>query len=261
MSYTIEVVRDTCCVLDTFLEKDHPLTLAEITQQTELNKNKVFRILATLQECRLVKRTTSGAYCLHVHFLDFVQSINKQLNVVEVSSPVLEGLVNDTGESAFISIIDGIEALCVAARESPQKIRLSAQIGRRLPLYAGASPVVLLAFLHPKDRNELLDKIQLRPYTSQTITDRQNLEKYLAHVREKGYVVTPEDLDEGARGVGAPIRDMTGHVIASVSVAGVANRFTEERIQNYVELVLNGASQISQALGYKDDQSKKVSIS
>jgi IclR family KDG regulon transcriptional repressor len=251
MDYTIEVVRDCCCVLETFLDQDGSLSLARITKDTGLSKNKVFRILATLEECRLVDRTSAGEYRLHVHFLDFGRQVIKDLDVAKVSAPVLEWLVEETGESAFVSIIDDDEALCVVARESPQQIRLSAQVGRRLPLYAGATPTILLAFLAAEERNALLSRIELKPLTPHTITDRNELAKYLEQIRVQGYVVTPEDLDLGARGVAAPIRDHQGQVVASISIAGVASRFTEERIGHYTQLIIEGAGRISQKIGYK----------
>jgi IclR family transcriptional regulator, KDG regulon repressor len=251
MSYTIEVVKDTCRVLDTFLESKDPLSLAELTTRTGLTKNKVFRILMTLEECQLVERLGSSVYSLHVRFLEFGLHVSRGLNVVEVSAPVLEWLVTETDDSAFISIVDGKEALCVASRESENRIRMAAEVGRRLPLYAGATPTVLFAFMPEEKRQAILDEIQLVPLTSQTITDRDQLARHLERIRNQGYVVTPEDLTEGARGVAAPIRDFTGQVIASISVAGVASRFTEERVNRYVELILEASSQISRKLGYR----------
>lgn len=254
MAYTIKVVRDTCLVLEVFLKNNHPLSLAEITNQSFLSKGKVFRILATLEESRLVNRHPNGNYWLHVRFLEFSQHIIKHLAVISVSNPLLDWLVKETGESAFLSIIDGTEALCVAARESPQPIRLSAQVGRRLPLYAGATPTVLLAFASDEKRNELLSQIELKPLTPQTIIDRKSLDLYLEEIRNKGYVVTGEDLDVGARGVAAPIRDSQNQVIASISISGVSNRFTEEHINRYIQLVLEGAAKISEALGHNSNQ-------
>jgi DNA-binding IclR family transcriptional regulator len=252
MAYTIEVVKDTCQVLDTLLASTNPLSLAEITTKSGLTKNKAFRILATLEECQLVQRMESGTYGLHVRFLEFGLHVSRRLNVVEVSAPVLEWLVKETNDSVFVSIVDGSEALCVASRESKQRIRMAAEVGRRLPLYAGATPTVLFAFMPEEKQQAILDQISLEPLTEQTITDRRALIQHLEQIRRQGYVVTPEDLTEGARGVAAPIRDVSGQVVASISVAGVASRFTEERIKRYVALTLEAATQISQRLGYSD---------
>ena len=91
----------------------------------------------------------------------------------------------------------------------------------------------------------------LEPITAETITERATLEKYLTKVRKDGYVITPEDLTEGARGVGTPIRDFSGNVIASLSISGIASHFLDERVERYLSLTLEGAARISKSLGYK----------
>jgi DNA-binding IclR family transcriptional regulator len=227
------------------------LNLKEITELTGLTKNKAFRILATLTECQFIDRTADGNYFLHVRFLEFEHQVSMRLNIVELGGPILDELVAETQESAFISIVDGDMALCVAARESLSQIRLAASAGRRLPLYAGATPIILLAYMPEAERAALLDRIELTPITPETITDRATLDQYLTKVREQGYVLTPEDLTEGARGVGAPIRDFTGKVVASLSISGIAPHFTGERADHYIEVVLAATEKLSRSLGYK----------
>jgi DNA-binding IclR family transcriptional regulator len=165
---------------------------------------------------------------------------------------VLDWLVNETAESIFLSIIDGTEILVVDARESPRSIRLSGKAGGRGPLYAGGTPKVLLAFLPADERRALLKKIELIPLTPYTITNPVDLEQHLCQIREQGYVVTAGDIDVGAHSIAAPIRDYQDRVIAAISIAGPSHRFTDECITAYVKLVLEGAAQISRALGCKD---------
>jgi IclR family transcriptional regulator, KDG regulon repressor len=211
--------------------------------------------LATLQECEFVDRTPDGAYYLHIRFLEFGYEVRKHMNLVDLSLPVLNWLVAETGQSAFVSVVDGTEALCIAARESLSQIRMAASVGRRLPLYAGATPTILLAFMPAAKRDTLLDQIDLVPFTPATITDRARLLAYLEQIYRQGYVFTPEDLTEGAKGVGVPIRDFSQEVVASLSIAGIASQFTAERMPRYLELTLEGAAKISKALGYKTAKS------
>ncbi len=252
--YTIAVLEDAIRVLETFLDGEERLTLARITRESGLTKNKVFRILSTLEKHRFVERDDTGAYRLGVRFLDFGQRVQNQMDLLEASRPVMDWLVQETRETVFLGVIDGQEALCVDMRESPQSIRLYAQVGRRAPLYTGGVPKVLLAFLPDEERQALLDSMELKPITPYTITDRRALEGLLQQIREQGYVVTADDLDEGAHSIAAPIWDHRGRIVAAISVAGPSNRFTEERIQRYLALVREGAARISRALGYRPPQ-------
>jgi IclR family KDG regulon transcriptional repressor len=249
--YTIGVIEDAIHVLETFLNGQECLTLAQITKESGLVKNKVFRILSTLEKHRFVARDEGGHYRLGVRFLGFGQRVRDQMNLLRVSQPIMDWLVAETSESIFLGIVDGVEALCIDARESPRSIRLFAQVGRRAPIYAGGVPKLLLAFMPEEQRNALLDSITLEPLTPYTITDRTVLEELLQKIRQQGYVVTADDLDVGAHSIAAPIRDHQGQVVAAISVAGPSSRFTAEHIDRYLNLVQKGTSQISRALGYE----------
>ena len=161
----------------------------------------------------------------------------------------MDQLVVETGETVFLGALDGRQALCIDARESPQSIRLYARIGRRSPLYAGSIPKLLFAFLPDPVREEWLQELELTPITSYTVTDRDQLRQQLIHIRSQGYAITSNDLDEGATSVAAPIRDHTGQVVAAISVAGPSQRFSEDRIDWILTQVLKGAAEISANLG------------
>jgi DNA-binding IclR family transcriptional regulator len=250
-AYTIAVLKDACRVMDTLLGKDDPLTLTSIAGETGLSKNKVFRILATLEECKLVRRTQQNGYSLHIRFLDFAAQLTRQLDVVVSSSLTLDWLAEQTGESVYLRVIDGTEAICVAVRESSHAIRLFAELGHRAPLYAGATPLVLLAYLPVPERKALLEQIELRPLADQTLTDLDALEEFLGQIRKDGYAVTHNDLTQGASGVAAPIRNFKGEVVAAVAIGGLTSRFTGSRLDDYISSVVTSAARISGALGYK----------
>lgn len=249
--YTIGVVEDTVHVLETFINGKDRLTLAEVTKESGLGKNKVFRILSTLEKHGFVSRDEKGTFTLGVRFLEFGHRVQNQMSLLEASQPVMDWLVNETAETIFLTIIDGTEVFVVDARESPRSVRLSGKAGGRGPIYVGGTPKVLLAFLPKEEREALLEKIELKPITPHTITDLSLLEKYLAQIRADGYIVTSDDLDLGAHSIAAPIRDYKDRVVAAISIAGPSHRFTDECIESYVKFVLKGAAQISRALGCK----------
>ncbi|MDQ4078128.1 MAG: IclR family transcriptional regulator [Chloroflexota bacterium] len=249
-TYTISVLEDAINVLELFIKEDSPLTLTEIHKASGLSKSKAFRILVTLEEHSLVQRDEAGQYLLGPRFLVYGQRVQKQMSLLTASRPVMDWLVQETTESIFLGIIDGTEALCIDVRQSPHSIRLYAEVGRRAPLYVGGVPKVLLAFLPSEERDDLLDEIELVPITSKTIVDRDTIEEILQQIREQGYVVTADDLDEGAHSIAAPIFDQHGNVIAAISMAGPSKRILEGGIARYVNLVREGAARVSHSLGY-----------
>jgi len=249
--YRIAVVEDAILVLETLLQGRDPLSLAELTHRTGLVKNKVFRILATLREHRLVAKDAQGGYALGLRLVEFGERVQERDQLIRSATPVMDQLLEGTQETIFLGVIDGLETLVIAARQSPRSVRLTGAVGRRGPMHTGGTPKTLLAHLPDDERTAMLDRLSLSPVTAHTITDRTKLEILLAEIREQGYVVTADDLDLGAVSIAAPIRDHHGTVIAAMSIAGPVPRFTEETTRRYVDLIISGTQQVSQALGYR----------
>ncbi|MBI5657033.1 MAG: IclR family transcriptional regulator C-terminal domain-containing protein, partial [Geobacter sp.] len=110
---------------------------------------------------------------------------------------------------------------------------------------------VQLAYMTDEELDNYLPTKELKRYTANTITDKDEFKKHLVQVAEMGYAVDNEELDNGVRCVGAPIRDYTRRIIGAVSISGPSMRFTEERVdKELVPLVKRAAEEISSKLGY-----------
>jgi len=249
--YRIAVVEDAITVLETLLQEERALSLSELTQRTGMVKNKVFRILATLDAHRLVMRNSNRAYTLGLRFVEFGEHVRERDLLIQAAAPVMDWLLAKTQETIFLGVIDGLDTLVIAARQSPRSVRLTGAVGRRGPMHTGGMPKTLLAFLPEKEREEMLGKLSLHPITPFTITHRGKLVDLLMQIRSQGYVVTADDLDVGAVSIAAPIRDFTGEVIAAMSIAGPVSRFPDEIAGRYVQLILSGTARVSHALGYR----------
>lgn len=127
--------------------------------------------------------------------------------------------------------------------------RLTAEIGRRVPLYVGGVPKVLLALLPPTEQEDIVGRLRLVPITARTITSRAELRRQLDAIRAQGYVVTADDLDLGATSLAAPVFGPSGELIAGLSVAGPSERFTPQFVDRAVHLTLAAAERIRTALG------------
>jgi IclR family KDG regulon transcriptional repressor len=242
--YTVAVLEDSIQILELLQSQDDGLTLAQITDASGFVKNKVFRILYTLEKHHLVTRDEDGLYWLGMRFLEYGQHVKRQMTLLEASRAAMDWLVQESCETIFLGIVSGTDGLCVATRESPQSIRLFAEVGRRVPLHSGGTTKVLLAYLPDDEQRAALDSFDGQ-------IDRPALEKRLAQVRQQGYAVVVDELDKGAHSVAAPIRDYRGRVVAAVSIAGPSHRFSDEVIERYIRLVQKAAGQISAALGYR----------
>lgn len=250
VDYTVAVLEDAIRILKVLQGQRESMTLAEITAASGFVKNKVFRILYTLEKHHLVERDEEGRYRLGLGVLELAQHVRSQTSLIAACQATLDWLVSETGESIFVGVISGREALCVDARESPQSIRLFAQVGRRAPLHSGGVPKVLFAHLPDSQRRALIEHFQREPGIPGMSIDPDQLEQTLARIRQQGYAVVVDELDQGAHSIAAPIRDAQGRVVAAISIAGPSHRFTPECVQRYIQLVQQAAQEISHALGY-----------
>jgi IclR family KDG regulon transcriptional repressor len=245
--YTVAVLEDAINLLG--ILRDHPdgLTLAQATKFAGIIKNKTFRLLYTLEKRKMVRRDENGLYHLGSGLIDLGVHAQNERILLDVSRPIMDRLVVETGESIFLGVISGSDALCMAARESAHSVRLFAQVGRRAPLHSGGVPKVLFAFMPEPERTALIERFaafQHFPFS------REACEERLAQIRKHGYAIVVDELDQGAVSVAAPIYNQLGQVIAAMSIAGPSNRFSPDRIVWYVDVILDATGNISRSLGY-----------
>ncbi|HEY3057797.1 MAG TPA: IclR family transcriptional regulator [Chloroflexota bacterium] len=247
-AYTVASVARALDVLCAFEQPPHEFGPSELARQLGMTKNHAFRVLKTLESHGFVRKVAER-YRIGVRAFEVGQLAVKQLDVVKVARPVMHQLHAQTGETIHLAILDGLEAVCVDRVESTHAIRLSAEVGKRFPLHAGACPKVLLAFLTPDEQQLVLER-PLHAFTHRTQTDPAKLRAELAEISREGYGIGDEDLDLGAAAVAAPIRDITGQVVAAVSVAGPLMRIRTQLRTTLRDRVLDAAQHIAADLGY-----------
>ena len=250
--YTIVVVRDAVRVLDSFCNEQKGLTLTETVAKTGLGKNKVFRILHTLEQSRMVYRDGNQRFHLGFRVTEMADNVHQHHLLRDISEPIMAELLQKTQESIFLGVPAGHNALCIAALESTRSMRLYARVGILSPLYVGGAPKVLLANMTESKRERHLD------YFEDTVTDQavdwEELRRKLARIRHQGYGITIDELDLGAHSVSAPVFEASGQVIAGMSIAFPSIRFDDGNMKRYIELVTGATLRISTLLGYNPRQ-------
>ncbi len=256
--YTVAAIARAVDVLCAFERPPHEFGPSELARQLGMTKNHVFRVLKTFEACGFVRRV-EDRYMVGVRAFEVGQLAIKHLDVVRVARPLIRSLHEQTGETVHLAVLDAttLEAICVDRIESHHAVRLSAEVGRRFPLHAGACPKVLLAFLPQAQRDAILVR-GLPAFTGRTVTDPIELRSELAHIRKSGYAIADEDLDVGAAAVAAPIRDWSGQVVAAISVAGPITRVREGLNTALRAAVVFSAEQISKQLGYSQPRKGNV---
>jgi DNA-binding IclR family transcriptional regulator len=190
--------------------------------------------------------------------VELANAVLAGIDLRQVAHPFLIRLVSETGESAFLTVVSGDESVCIDRVESAQPVRVTLSIGGRYPLYAGASNKVLLAYLSPG----VIDRIVaggLEPITPRTITDPAAFKADLALIRQQGWAYSVGELTPEVAAIAVPLWDGNGRVVAALSIAGLASRFTEDRLPMLLGKVRQAAQEIStQLVAWREDHPELV---
>ncbi|MBE0692348.1 MAG: helix-turn-helix domain-containing protein, partial [Aquamicrobium sp.] len=104
-------------VLNLIGAADAPLSVTEIVAGTGLGKTVVLRILATLSAERFVERDAgSGRYRLGASFITLAQKTLRQTPLLLRARPVIEEIVELTGDIGLLMTLDRGMSLCIERR-------------------------------------------------------------------------------------------------------------------------------------------------
>jgi IclR family KDG regulon transcriptional repressor len=249
--YIIQAVSHALDLLEQFHDDVDELGVTELSKRLKLHKNNVFRLLATLESRGYIEQNrVTENYRLGLKTLELGQTFIKQMGLLRQSRPVLERLVRECNETTYVAILKESSIVYLDVVETDLTVRVVPRVGARLPAYCTAAGKVQFAFMAEEELDNYLPR-ELKRYTPNTITDRDELRKQLHQIADQGYAVDNEELDVGVRCVGAPIRDYTRRIIGAVSISGPSMRFSDERLEKeLVPLVQKAAEEISTKLGY-----------
>ena len=225
-----------------------PLRQVDLAQASGLPRPTVIRLLDTLCGLQVLTVSADGLYRLGPRLAGWGQSFLDRLDLGQLGSDIVQGLVDLTGETVFIGVMSGDSVLYVTAAHSPHPVRPAAHVGARNPLHSTGIGKSLLAALSDEDRDRLLS-FPLERRTSNTLVDREHLFANLDLIRDRGYSIDDVENEDGVRCVSAPIWDHTGAAVAALSVSAPAYRFSLEDVAGYAGDVIGAAAELSLRLG------------
>jgi DNA-binding IclR family transcriptional regulator len=216
------------------------LAMSEIAEKVGLHKSTVHRMLATLEDRGFLERDPSSErYHLGMRMWELSAHLSRSDDQAVIWQPEMERLRDRLGETVSIYVRDGSERVRIQAVQSNQPVRRVAPVGARLPLYAGASSKVLIAY---SDRI-VQEQIFGDPAWLLTI-DLDQYKQQLEEIVEQGYATSFEEREPGVAALSAPIFNRHGQVAAALSVSGPASRLTMESMREYSSVLIEYAKRM-----------------
>lgn len=231
-------------VIRAFGAERRSLTLSDVARETGLSRASARRFLHTLVELGYVA-SDGREFTLRPALLDLGHAYLSSLTLPEIALPHLQELSLQVGESSSVAVLDGADIVYVARVATHRIMSAAIRVGTRFPAYATSMGRAILAGSEPGELDAYLDSTTLTALTSRTITGPLELRDALGQVRDQGWALVDQELEEGLRSVAAPLRDDTGRVVAAVNVSAPVRRGeVTEILEHFLPPLRNAAAAI-----------------
>jgi DNA-binding IclR family transcriptional regulator len=252
--YQVQVLDRALAILDTLSAQGPDLSLGEVSDKLDLHKSTTHRLMMVLERHKLIERNSvNGRYRLGLKLFELGTRAISQLDLRERARPFLEKLVLETSETVHLCILDDSEVVYLDKVEPVRSIRMATSVGRRNPAHCTAVGKAIMAYLSEAQVEEIIRKQGMKAMTANTITSLVELKKELKAVRERGYAIDNEEIEEGVRCVGCVVRNFSGEPLAAISVSAPAFRLTKDKVKGLSQPVVAAAHAFSRELGFKQE--------
>ena len=244
-------VANSLRLIKAFSEDEYEIGISELAKRLGLAKSTVHRLASTLlEEGMLEQNPGDGKYHLGLALFELGTMVRRKMDFTVEARPFLRTLMEKTGETVHLAILDHDSILYIITHESKQALRMGSKVGTRAPVHSTAVGKVLLAS-QPEDEIERILARGLPQSTPHTIAEAKALRRELAAVRAQNYAVDDEESEIGLRAIAAPIRTYSGEVVAAISIAGPVHRMAKKTLLSWVRELVEAADAVSQRLGWQ----------
>lgn len=244
-------VANSLRLIKAFSEDEYEIGISDLAKRLGLAKSTVHRLASTLLEQGMLEQNpTDGKYHLGLALFELGTMVRRKMDFTVEARPFLRTLMEKTGETVHLAILDHDSILYVITHESKQALRMGSKVGTRAPVHSTAVGKVLLA----SQAEEEIERIVARGLpqsTPGTIVDAKALRRELALVKAQGHAVDDEESEIGLRAIAAPIRNYSGDVVAAISIAGPVHRMTKKALLSWLRELVEAAEAVSQRLGWQ----------
>ncbi|MEU9594769.1 allantoin degradation transcriptional regulator AllR [Streptomyces sp. NPDC048219] len=218
--------------------------LSELSASSGLPLPTIHRLMRTLVACGYVRQQPNRRYALGPRLIRLGESASRLLGTW--ARPHLARLVEETGETANMALLDGDEIVYVAQVPSKHSMRMFTEVGRRVLPHSTGVGKALLADFPAEEVRALLHRTGMPAATDKTITTPDGFIAALEDVRRQGYAIDDNEQEIGVRCLAVSVPNSP--TAAAISISGPAGRVTETATDRMVPLLQQVAAELSEAL-------------
>lgn len=224
--------------------------LTDLAARSGLSLSTVHRLLTTLEVRQFVQFDQSdGLWHVGRKAFQVGSTFAQQKNFVAPSLPFLRKLRDQTRETANLGVaVDG-RVIFLAQVESREIMRAITRVGGATPMVNSGIGKALLSTYSAADVAAIVATYGMHKLTPNSLTRAGDLRDNLARIRAQGYSVDDEEFQQGLRCIAAPVYNQQGEAFCAISVSGLAQRLSPDRVESVGQLVAETAQALTTALG------------
>ncbi|MFN3806058.1 IclR family transcriptional regulator [Asticcacaulis sp.] len=226
------------------------MSLTELSREARLAASTAHRLLATLSAHDLVSwDEPSQKWSIGIEALRIGMAFQRRNRILTAGRPEMLRLMEATGETVNLAMLDSFEVVFVAQVECEAPIRAFFRIGDRRSAHASGIGKALLAQLEDRTLDVLLKRRDLPQYTPKTLITPEALRSDLSAIRARGWSLDDEEAHIGMRCVAAPVFNEYGEARAGISLSGPSLRLSDDRLPQLAQQVRETAARITELIG------------
>ena len=226
--------------------------LADLSKLVDLHNSTTFHLAKTMVSLGYLRQEKdSKRYRVGRPLFALAASALDEIEMVNVATPVLEELSRETGESGHFAVRMGDAVVVIARTSGPGAFQLTDRVGVVRPAHCTALGKIILASLRPDQLKRFLERADLKPSTSKSITDVPALLREIAEIKRSGIAFDDGEFNPEVRCVAVPVTDFTGQIIGALGISGPIWRLSNQALHSSAQIVQAAANRLSAEFGAK----------
>ncbi len=228
--------------------RDAGLPLPDVVKATGLSRSTVHRLIHVLIEEGIVeKRHKTKRYAIGHQVLELALARPSRSSLVVAAEPYLSDIAQDIGDTTFLTVRTGVDALCVMRVIGTYPVQVfSIEVGARRPLGVSTAGVAMLAGLPPSEAHEII--INNANRFDAYRTNPTSVLEQVAAARRTGYSVHHSGIVPGTKAISVAIRTPDGQPCAAITIVAIRVRLRPQREAEVGEILKSAALAIGKLL-------------
>jgi DNA-binding IclR family transcriptional regulator len=237
---------DKCfAILDLLARSKEPMGISDISGKLDLNKSTVFNIGHTLRDLNILENRRDNKFVFGTRFYILANMAGKRSALIQTAHPYLEMINEKTKLSAFLGLRSDCQAMLIDKVDSAYGLKVSSEIGGRMPILAGAGIKAMLSQLSDEAIDEILARTELKRYTPYSIIDKAVYKAEILDVRTHGIAYDREEYIEGMVAFAVPLKAKGRDVQAAIWAVGLTRHVPDSSIPEITALLKGTCEEIN----------------